>query len=209
MSSLSTNLQSIEVLKERNMAADLEERNMAADFGYPNLQSIEVLKERAKAAKFGFVSYENLPSSSFQAGSSLIESLRSSQASCHNHDMINFGREIGQTGHHALLPVHLPVSSFNAVPAFESFANAENIDHMTADGKHKFDDTASKEERRKAHRKLHDASKNEREAARKRKHYIENREREVARQSKYQASHRCLHGKRKNHCAACKRGAPT
>jgi hypothetical protein len=47
MSSLSTNLQSIEVLKERNMAADLEERNMAADFGYPNLQSIEVLKERA------------------------------------------------------------------------------------------------------------------------------------------------------------------
>ena len=59
-----------------NMGVDLAERNMGADFGYPNLLSTEALKERAKAAKFGFVSYENLPSSSFQAGSSLIESLR-------------------------------------------------------------------------------------------------------------------------------------
>ena len=63
-------------IKAHNMAVDLAERNMGADFGYPNLLSTEALKERAKAAKFGFVSYENLPSSSFQAGSSLIESLR-------------------------------------------------------------------------------------------------------------------------------------
>jgi hypothetical protein len=62
------------------MAVDLAERNMGADFGYPNLLSTEALKERAKAAKFGFVSYENLPSSSFQAGSSLIESLRESSS---------------------------------------------------------------------------------------------------------------------------------
>ena len=65
-------------IKAHNMGVDLAERNMGADFGYPNLLSTEALKERAKAAKFGFVSYENLPSSSFQAGSSLIESLRES-----------------------------------------------------------------------------------------------------------------------------------
>ena len=63
-----------------NMGVDLAERNMGADFGYPNLLSTEALKERAKAAKFGFVSYENLPSSAFQAGSSLIESLRESSS---------------------------------------------------------------------------------------------------------------------------------
>jgi len=65
-------------IKAHNMGVDLAERNMGADFGYPNLLSTEALKERAKAAKFGFVSYENLPSSSFQAGSSLIVSLRES-----------------------------------------------------------------------------------------------------------------------------------
>jgi hypothetical protein len=83
------------------------------------------------------------------------------------------------------------------VPAFESFANAENIDHMTADGKCKFDDTASKEERRKAHRKVYDAANKERETARKRKYYALNKEREAARQSKYQAQHKCPHGRRK------------
>jgi hypothetical protein len=67
-------------IKAHNMGVDLAERNMGADFGYPNLSSTEALKERAKAAKFGFVSYENLPSSSFQAGSSLIESLRESSS---------------------------------------------------------------------------------------------------------------------------------
>lgn len=67
-------------INAHNMAVDLAERNMGADFGYPNLLSTEALKERAKAAKFGFVSYENLPSSSFQAGSSLIESLRGSSS---------------------------------------------------------------------------------------------------------------------------------
>ena len=67
-------------IKAHNMAVDLAERNMGADFGYPNFLSTEALKERAKAAKFGFVSYENLPSSSFQAGSSLIESLRGSSS---------------------------------------------------------------------------------------------------------------------------------
>ena len=71
-------LPSIGYIKAHNMSVDLAERNMGADFGYPNLLSTEALKERAKAAKFGFVSYENLPSSSFQAGSSLIESLRES-----------------------------------------------------------------------------------------------------------------------------------
>jgi hypothetical protein len=64
-------------IQEYNTAVDLAERNRGADFGYPNLLSTEALKERAKAA-FGFVSYENLPSNSFQAGSSLIESLRES-----------------------------------------------------------------------------------------------------------------------------------
>jgi hypothetical protein len=64
-------------IQEYNTAVDLAERNRGADFGYPNLLSTEALKERAKAA-FGFVSYENLPYGSFQAGSSLIESLRES-----------------------------------------------------------------------------------------------------------------------------------
>ena len=73
-------LPSIGYIKAHNMSVDLAERNMGADFGYPNLLSTEALKERAKAAKFGFVSYENLPSSSFQAGSSLIESLRESSS---------------------------------------------------------------------------------------------------------------------------------
>jgi len=63
-------------IKAHNMGVDLAERNTGADFGYPKLLSTEALKERAKAAKFGFVSYENLPCGSFQAGSSLIESLR-------------------------------------------------------------------------------------------------------------------------------------
>jgi hypothetical protein len=65
-------------IKEYNTAVDLAERNRGADFGYPKFLCTEALKERAKAAKFVFVSYENLPSSSFQAGNSLIESLRES-----------------------------------------------------------------------------------------------------------------------------------
>jgi hypothetical protein len=277
-------------IKAHNMGVDLAERNTRADFGYPKLLSTEALKERAKAAKFGFVSYENLPYGSFQAGSSLIESLReesngtSAVAPQLDHiapildesykmriSFICSDQEpITAQARGSSTPISFQAGSSLIESSREesngTSAVAPQLDHIapildesykmrisficsdqepitaqargSSTPKCKLDDTAFKKEReaargsstpkcklddtafkkeREAARgsstpkcKLDDtAFKKEREAARKRKSYIENREREAARQSKYQASHKCLHGKRQNNCAACKRGAPT
>jgi hypothetical protein len=175
-------------IQEYNTAVDLEERNRGADFGYPNLLSTEALKERAKAA-FGFVSYENLPSSSFQAGSSLIESLREES-----------------NGTSAVAPQLAPIldESYKMRISFICSEQEPITDTIiTGDTKRKFDDIASNEERRKARRKVYDSSNREREAARKREYYAANKGREAARQSTYQAQHKCPHGRRKTRCAAC------
>jgi hypothetical protein len=193
-------------IKAHNMGVDLAERNTRADFGYPKLLSTEALKERAKAAKFGFVSYENLPYGSFQAGSSLIESLR--------EESNGTSAVAPQLDHIAPILDESYKMRISFICSDQEPITAQARGSSTP--KCKLDDTAFKKEREAARGsstpkcKLDDtAFKKEREAARKRKSYIENREREAARQSKYQASHKCLHGKRQNNCAACKRGAPT
>jgi hypothetical protein len=194
-------LQSIREITERNMAADLEERNMAADFGsvdYPKL-SIESLKELANAAKFGFISYENLPSSSFQAGSSLIESLRSSQASC--HDMIgvraglnesNGTSAVDDSGRNDSEPTVNGMSTnlppLLAARVLELHPQAGSSLIESPDRKRKLDDTAAKKER---------------QLASQRKYYIAHKESKKTYQKTYQAEHQCPHVKRKSRCAAC------
>jgi len=194
-------LQSIREITERNIAADLEERNMAADFGsvdYPKL-SIESLKELANAAKFGFVSYENLPYSSFQAGSSLIESLRSSQASC--HDMIgvraglnesNGTSAVDDSGRNDSEPTVNGMSTnlppLLAARVLELHPQAGSSLIESPDRKRKLDDTAAKKER---------------QLASQRKYYIAHKESKKTYQKTYQAEHQCPHGKRKSRCAAC------
>jgi len=93
-------------------SSDQEARNMATDFGcgysgHHSLLPASSSLHHVPTASSGFVG--------------IIQ--EQAAASCHDHDLINFGREIGQTGHHALLPAHLPVSSFNAMPAFGSFSS--------------------------------------------------------------------------------------
>lgn len=163
-------------IKEYNTAVDLAERNRGADVGYPKILCTEALKERAKAAKFGFVSYENLPYGSFQAGSSLIESLRDSN------------------GTSAVAPQldHIAPIMDESYKMRISFICSENEpikDTIIAGNKkRKLDDTAAKREL---------------SAARQRKYYAANKELEAARQIKYQSSHKCQHGKRKNYCRDC------
>jgi hypothetical protein len=90
-------------------SSDQEARNMATDFGCGYAGHHSLLPASS--------SLHDVPT----ASSGFVGMIKEQAAgSCHDHDMINFGREIGQTGHHALLPAHLPVSSFNAMPAFGS-----------------------------------------------------------------------------------------
>jgi hypothetical protein len=161
-------------IKEYNTAVDLAERNRGADFGYPKILCTEALKERAKAAKFVFVSYENLPSSSFQAGSSLIESLRESNGTSAVAPQ--------------LAPIMMDMDELYKMKI--SFICNEPIKDtiITGNKKRKLDDTAAKREL---------------SAARQRKYYAANKELEAARQIKYQVSHKCQHGKRKKQCDDC------
>jgi hypothetical protein len=149
-----------------SLSTNLKERNMAADFcGYE-----------------GNV-FESF--SSFQAGSSLIESLREES-----------------NGTSAVAPIL--DESYKMRISFIC-SDQEQIKDTIINRKRRLDDTASKEERRKAHRKVYDAAHREREAARKREYYAAHKELEAARQIKYraQASHKCQHGKRKNQCDDC------
>jgi hypothetical protein len=133
-------------IQEYNTAVDLAERNRGADFGYPNLLSTEALKERAKAA-FGFVSYENLPYGSFQAGSSLIESLRESN------------------GTSAVAPI-LDESYKMRISFICSDQEPIKDTIITGGRKRTLDDTASKNERCAARQRKYYAANKEREAAR-------------------------------------------
>ena len=141
-------------IKEYNTAVDLAERNRGADFGYPKSVSIEALKERAKAAKFVFVSYENLPSSSFQAGSSLIESLRESN------------------GTSAVAPQLAPDESYKMRISFIC-SDQEPITAQargSSTQKCKLGDTAFKRDRDAARKRKHYALNREHEAARQREY---------------------------------------
>lgn len=164
-------------IKEYNTAVDLAERNRGADFGYPKILCTEALKERAKAAKFGFVSYENLPSSSFQAGSSLIESLRESNGTSAVAPQLDHIAPILDESYK--MRIWFICSHQEPITAQARGSSTQKC---------KLGDTAFKKER---------------EAARKRKHYALNREHEAARQREYQASHKCQHGKRKKQCDDC------